>query len=87
MNDRCEIRPEDAKWVQFVTLDSAQGDEADFVISDLVQTDSAGFTGDDKPICLTLTRLRQGLIIMMNPGSFIGHEREALLMAARASTL
>lgn len=71
------VTKEQARRVSFATLDSSQGDEADFCIVDLVNTDHPGFTGDESRQCLTLTRSRQAEIVVAGPGMFIGREKQA----------
>ncbi|OAQ68585.1 nonsense-mediated mRNA decay protein 1 [Pochonia chlamydosporia 170] len=51
--------------VQVLTVDKAQGNEADVVFLDMVRTTTAGFMDDPKRLNVAITRARQGEIIMM----------------------
>lgn len=79
-----EVPKKDAKRVKFATLDSSQGDEADFCIVDLVHTDFLGFTGDKRRLCLMLTRARQAQIILASPGTFVGMQKSSQTAARSA---
>ncbi|OAA42753.1 hypothetical protein NOR_04884 [Metarhizium rileyi] len=50
---------------QVLTVDKAQGNEADVVFLDLVRTTTAGFMDDPKRLNVAITRARQAEIIVM----------------------
>ena len=49
------------------TVDTAQGNEADVVILDLVRTRTPGFMDDPHRLNVAITRARQAEIILMHP--------------------
>ena len=54
--------------VEVLTVDRAQGNEADIVFLDLVRTDMPGFMDDPQRLNVAITRAKQAEVILMNPG-------------------
>ena len=52
--------------VQVLTVDRAQGNQADVVFLDMVRTGSVGFMDDPKRLNVAITRARQGEVILMH---------------------
>ncbi|RDA90661.1 hypothetical protein CP533_6825 [Ophiocordyceps camponoti-saundersi (nom. inval.)] len=53
--------------VEVLTVDKAQGNEADFVFLDLVRTERPGFMDDPKRLNVAISRARQAEVIVMHP--------------------
>jgi hypothetical protein len=66
---------------KFKTVDNAQGDEADFVIYDMVTTSTPAFVAAEFRSTLGLSRARAFVIILANRGNFIGHEVNKITQA------
>ncbi|KAM0193877.1 hypothetical protein ACHAPQ_010975 [Fusarium lateritium] len=54
--------------VEVLTVDKAQGNQADVVFLDLVRTDKPGFMDEPQRMNVAITRARQAEIILMHPG-------------------
>ncbi|KAF5656465.1 atp-dependent helicase [Fusarium heterosporum] len=54
--------------VEVLTVDKAQGNQADVVFLDLVRTNKPGFMDEPQRLNVAITRARQAEIILMHPG-------------------
>ncbi|KAL6691810.1 P-loop containing nucleoside triphosphate hydrolase protein [Trichoderma pleuroticola] len=64
-----EVKHWPAEWksrVVVVTVDKAQGNQADVVFLDMVRTTSAGFMDDPQRLNVAITRARQAEVIVMH---------------------
>ncbi|RFU77370.1 atp-dependent helicase [Trichoderma arundinaceum] len=64
-----EVKQWPAEWqdrVQVLTVDKAQGNQADVVFLDMVRTTSAGFMDDPQRLNVAITRARQAEVIVMH---------------------
>jgi len=69
-----KLSDEDISRIKLKTVDNAQGDEADFVIYDVVTTSTPAFVGAEFRNTLGLSWSRAFLVVISNRGNFIGHE-------------
>lgn len=60
--------PEKQQRVQVVTVDKAQGNQADFVFLDMVRTQSVGFMDEPQRLNVAITRAKQAEVIVMHHG-------------------
>lgn len=60
--------PERQERVQVVTVDKAQGNQADVVFLDMVRTRSVGFMDEPQRLNVAITRARQAEVIVMHRG-------------------
>lgn len=66
-----EVKQWPQEWqdrVQVVTIDKAQGNQADVVFLDMVRTTKVGFMDDPQRLNVAITRARQAEIILMHYG-------------------
>ncbi|KAL7787985.1 AAA domain-containing protein [Trichoderma ceciliae] len=64
-----EVKQWPAEWqsrVQVLTVDKAQGNQADVVFLDMVRTTSVGFMDDPQRLNVAITRARQAEVIVMH---------------------
>ncbi|KEY68635.1 hypothetical protein S7711_00515 [Stachybotrys chartarum IBT 7711] len=67
---QAEVQQWSPEWrsrVKVLTVDKAQGCQADVVFLDLVRTSQAGFMDDAQRLNVAITRARQAEIILMHP--------------------
>jgi hypothetical protein len=67
--------------IKFKTVDNAQGDEADYVIYDMVTTSTPAFVAAEFRNTLGLSRATAFQVILANRGNFIGHEVNTVTQA------
>ncbi|KAI6780040.1 uncharacterized protein J7T54_007516 [Emericellopsis cladophorae] len=60
------------KRVQVLTVDKAQGRQADVVVLDMVRTDRPGFMTSEHRLNVAITRARQAEIVVMHPAMAMG---------------
>lgn len=69
--------------IEVLTVDKAQGNEADLVLLDLVRTTKAGFMDDPQRLNVAITRARQAEIIVMHPAMVYLHRSARRMVISR----
>ncbi|KAI1053698.1 hypothetical protein LB507_007280 [Fusarium sp. FIESC RH6] len=69
-----KLSGDDISRIKVKAVDNAQGEEADFVIYDMVTTSTPAFDAAEFRNTLGLSRSRAFLVVISNRGNFIGHE-------------
>ncbi|KAF4975962.1 hypothetical protein FZEAL_7314 [Fusarium zealandicum] len=73
--------------VEIVTVDKAQGNQADVVFLDMVRTTRAGFMNEPQRLNVAITRARQAEIILMHAGGTWRMNRGRLVRAEYTSKI
>ncbi|KAG8932861.1 hypothetical protein FRC02_000422 [Tulasnella sp. 418] len=74
-----QLRRDNLPWENVFTVDSYQGNEADFALISLVRTNSPGFLKSKNRVNVMLTRCKRGMVIVSNKTFLQSSAKKTLL--------